>query len=213
MSDTERLREIFKINLNRLLNKKGATQKSLAEYMEVSTATVNEWKKGRKIPRMDKIDRLCAYFMVNRSDLLEAPTDRPTVHAGYKIPVLGRVAAGVPIEAAEEILGYEYLDDKYKNDGCSYFALRIEGRSMEPTIMDGDTVIVRQQSYIESGQIAIVLVDGEDATAKQVKESPDGITLIGHNAAVYTPQFYSAQEIEELPVKIIGRVIEVRREL
>ena len=139
--------------------------------------------------------------------------NRPTVHAGYKIPVLGRVAAGVPIEAVEEILGYEYLDDKYKNDGCSYFALRIAGRSMEPTIMDGDTVIVRQQSYIESGQIAIVLVDGEDATAKQVKESPDGITLIGHNAAVYTPQFYSAQEIEDLPVKIIGRVIEVRREL
>ena len=139
--------------------------------------------------------------------------NRPTVHAGYKIPVLGRVAAGVPIEAVEEILGYEYLDDKYKNDGCSYFALRIAGRSMEPTIMDGDTVIVRQQSYIESGQIAIVLVDGEDATAKQVKESPEGITLIGHNAAVYTPQFYSAQEIEDLPVKIIGRVIEVRREL
>ena len=84
---------------------------------------------------------------------------------------------------------------------------------MEPTIMDGDTVIVQQQSYIESGQIAIVLVDGEDATAKQIKESPDGITLIGHNAAVYTPHFYSTQEIRDLPIKIIGRVIEVRRAL
>lgn len=216
MSDTDKLREIFKSNLNRLLEAKGATQKALAEYMEVSTATVNEWKKGRKIPRMDKIDKLCAYFMVKRSDLLEPPAERrttPSIHAGYKIPVLGNVAAGTPINAVEEILGYEYLDDKYKGDGCDYFALRIEGRSMEPTIMDGDTVIVRQQSDVENGDIAIVLVDGEDATAKEVKENADGITLIGHNASVYTPHHYSPQEVSDLPITIIGRVMEVRRKL
>ena len=216
MSDTDKLREIFKSNLNRLLEAKGATQKALAEYMEVSTATVNEWKKGRKIPRMDKIDKLCAYFLVKRSDLLEPPAERhttPSIHAGYKIPVLGNVAAGTPINAVEEILGYEYLDDKYKGDGYDYFALRIEGRSMEPTIMDGDTVIVRQQSDVENGDIAIVLVDGEDATAKEVKENADGITLIGHNASVYTPHHYSPQEVADLPIQIIGRVMEVRRKL
>lgn len=216
MSDTDKLREIFKSNLNRLLEAKGATQKALAEYMEVSTATVNEWKKGRKIPRMDKIDKLCAYFMVKRSDLLEPPAERhtaPSIHAGYKIPVLGNVAAGTPINAVEEILGYQYLEDTYKDDGCSYFALRIQGRSMEPTIMDGDTVIVRQQSSVDNGEIAIVLVDGEDATAKEIKENADGITLIGHNTTVYTPHFYSVQEIHDLPIQIIGRVIEVRRKL
>lgn len=215
MSDTEKLREIFKSNLNRLLDSKGATQKSLAAYMQVSTATVNEWKKGRKIPRMDKIDKLCAYFMVKRSDLLEPYAGRrvSAIHAGYKIPVLGNVAAGTPINAVEEILGYQYLEDTYKDDGCSYFALRIQGRSMEPTIMDGDTVIVRQQSSVDNGEIAIVLVDGEDATAKEIKENADGITLIGHNTTVYTPHFYSVQEIHDLPIQIIGRVIEVRRKL
>lgn len=215
MSDTEKLREIFKSNLNRLLDSKGATQKSLAAYMQVSTATVNEWKKGRKIPRMDKIDKLCAYFMVKRSDLLEPYAGRrvPAIHAGYKIPVLGNVAAGTPINAVEEILGYQYLEDTYKDDGCSYFALRIQGRSMEPTIMDGDTVIVRQQSSVDNGEIAIVLVDGEDATAKEIKENADGITLIGHNTTVYTPHFYSVQEVHDLPIQIIGRVIEVRRKL
>jgi repressor LexA len=79
---------------------------------------------------------------------------------------------------------------------------------MEPTIMDGDTVIVRKQDYIESGQIAIVLIDGEDATAKEVKETPEGVVLIGHNATVYQPHFYSRQEIQELPVQIIGRVVQ-----
>jgi repressor LexA len=74
--------------------------------------------------------------------------------------------------------------------------------------MDGDTVIVRKQDYIDNGQIAIVLVDGEEAIAKEVKETPEGIVLIGHNAAVYSPHFYSRQEIEELPVQIIGRVLQ-----
>lgn len=213
MSEADKLREIFKTNLNRMLDEKGATQKALAEYMGVSTATVNEWKKGRKIPRMDKIDRLCAYFMINRSDLLESASSKKAIHAGYKIPVLGRVAAGAPITATEEILGYEFLDDKYQGDGCEYFALRIDGQSMQPTIMSGDTVIVRQQPNVDSGQIAIVLVDGEDATAKEINITAEGITLIGHNPAVYTPHFYTMQDVRTIPVQIIGRVIEVRRSL
>ena len=206
-------KEIMAQNIKHYMKAFGIDRKEFCNRLGFKYSTVTDWLNAEKYPRIDKIEMMANFFSINKADLVEPRNSIPTVHAGYKIPVLGRVAAGVPIEAVEEILGYEYLDDKYKNDGCSYFALRIAGRSMEPTIMDGDTVIVRQQSYIESGQIAIVLVDGEDATAKQVKESPDGITLIGHNAAVYTPQFYSAQEIEDLPVKIIGRVIEVRREL
>ena len=206
-------KEIMAQNIKHYMKAFGIDRKEFCNRLGFKYSTVTDWLNAEKYPRIDKIEMMANFFSINKADLVEPHNSIPTVHSGYKIPVLGRVAAGVPIEAVEEILGYEYLDDKYKNDGFSYFALRIEGRSMEPTIMDGDTVIVRQQSYIESGQIAIVLVDGEDATAKQVKESPDGITLIGHNAAVYTPQFYSAQEIEDLPVKIIGRVIEVRREL
>lgn len=135
----------------------------------------------------------------------------PLVHS-YRIPVLGRVAAGTPILADEEIIGYEYIDKKYQDDGFEYFALRIQGHSMEPTIMDGDTVIVRRQETVDNGQIAIVLIDGDDATAKEVKETPEGITLIGHNAAVYQPHFYSNTEIKELPVRIIGRVIQSIRQ-
>ena len=142
-----------------------------------------------------------------------APAANKTLYATHRIPVLGRVAAGTPIEACEDILDYVYMDKKYENDGYKYFALKIQGHSMEPTIMDGDTVIVRQQDTIETGQIAIVLVDGEDATAKEVKEAPEGITLIGHNAAVYTPHFYSNEDIETLPLRVLGRVIEVRRDV
>ena len=108
--------------------------------------------------------------------------------------------------------GHICINDDYKDDGFDYFALIIKGHSMEPTIMDGDTVIVRKQETVDSGQIAIVLLDGEEATAKEVKESPEGITLIGHNVAVYQPYFYSNKEIEEMPVRVIGRVVEKTRQ-
>ena len=134
------------------------------------------------IPSIATYASVATAMGISTDDLMRmVDKDQPvdlSVHAGYKIPILGNVAAGVPIDAVEEILGYQYLEDKYKDDGYSYFALRIRGRSMEPTILDGDTVIVRQQSNVDNGQIAIVLVDGEDATAKEVKENADGITFI-----------------------------------
>ena len=71
MPNNDKLREIFKVNLNRIFNLKGSTQKDLAEFMGVTPATVNEWLKGRKLPRMDKLDMICLYFNVKRSDLME----------------------------------------------------------------------------------------------------------------------------------------------
>lgn len=129
---------------------------------------------------------------------------------GVRIPVLGKVVAGIPIEAVEDIIDYEEIDEKLAKSG-TFFALQIKGRSMEPTFHEGDVVIVRQQPEVENGEIAIVLVNGSEATVKEVKESSDGITLIGHNVAAYTPTFYSRQEVADLPVQIIGKVVELRR--
>ena len=222
MAKDEQIRKVFADNLKCFFTQKGVTQKELAKYMEVSAPTVNDWLKGRILPRMDKIDKLCVYFNVMRSDFLEAAADttppslpmkKLSSEYCYRIPLLGRVAAGEPIYADDRIEGYEFIEERYKDDGFDYFALRIQGRSMEPTIMDGDTVIVRQQSTVENGQIAIVLIDGEDATAKEVKEGPEGITLIGHNTSVYTPHHYTPREVMELPVRIIGKVIEIRRRI
>lgn len=196
----------------------GITQKEVADFVGVSEATVSRWESGHidnmrrdRIAALSKILRLSplAIMGIDDTDLSTRLPDMVPIDARtFRVPIVGRVAAGRPIVVDEEIIGYEYIDNKYSKDGHEYFGLRIVGKSMEPTIMDGDIVIVRRQNYVESGEIAIVLIDGEEATAKEVKESADGITLIGHNTAVYTPHFYSAQEVKNLPVQIIGRVVQ-----
>lgn len=136
--------------------------------------------------------------------------EHTSYHAkGIRIPVLGRVAAGIPIEAIEDIDEWEEIPEAMAKNG-EYFALRIKGESMSPKLQPGDIVIVKKQNDVDTGDTAIVLVNGNDATVKQIKKTEAGIMLVGLNLEVYQPHFYSNKEIEELPVKIIGKVIESR---
>lgn len=128
---------------------------------------------------------------------------------GVRIPVLGRIVAGIPLEAIEEIEDYEEIPRKMAASG-EFFALKIKGRSMEPKLTEGDIVIVRKQEDVDSGDTAIVLVNGDEATVKQIKKTETGIMLIGFNIEVYQPHFYSNEQIEALPVRIIGKVVESR---
>lgn len=84
---------------------------------------------------------------------------------------------------------------------------------MEPRMMEGDVVIVRRQDDVDSGDVAIVLVNGNEATVKRIKKQEDGITLIATNTSVYEPHFYSNKEIQSLPVQILGKVVELRGKL
>lgn len=211
MSDNE-IQTIFRENLKFYLTKKQSSQLDLANYLSVSNTTVNNWVKGYSMPRMDKVDRICQFFMITRADLLENKSQEksPTRHAkGFRIPVLGRVAAGIPIEAIEDIDEWEEIPEAMAKNG-EYFALRIKGESMSPKLQPGDIVIVKKQNDVDTGDTAIVLVNGNDATVKQIKKTEAGIMLVGLNLEVYQPHFYSNKEIEELPVKIIGKVIESR---
>lgn len=128
---------------------------------------------------------------------------------GKIIPVLGDVAAGVPIEAIEDILDYEEISNVMAKTG-EYFGLRIKGDSMSPRIVEGDVVIVRQQNDAENGDLVIVLVNGDSATCKRLMKYKDGISLISFNPA-YEPMTFSKDEIINKPIKIIGKVVENRQ--
>ena len=175
--------------------------------------TFTSWETGVNYPRIDKIEMMADYFHIEKSDLIEDKTDKPSSPVkGIRIPVLGRVAAGIPIEAITDIEDWEEIPQSMAKTG-EYFALKIAGKSMEPRMMDGDVVIVRRQSDVDSGDIAVVLVNGNDATVKQISKSDAGLTLIGWNPSVYTPRTYNKKECKELPVTILGKVVEIRGKL
>ena len=203
-------------NIKRLRESHGMNQAELAEIAGVTDKAVSTWENDLKIPRMGAIQRIADYFGLLKSDIIEdsAPSFRsqretPSVE---RIPVVGRVVAGIPTEAVEDVVDWEEIPYAQARRG-DYIGLKVKGASMEPRFLDGDTVIVRRQPDVESGEIAIVFVNGNEATMKKVLKQPDGITLVALNTAVYEPHFYSNRMIAELPVTVYGKVVELRGKL
>lgn len=201
------INDIFVRQLKYYLNLRNKSQTDLAKYIGVSNGTITNYVNGTNMPRMDKIDKICDFLLIKRSDLLEDHSNdvRPR---GVKIKVLGRVAAGVPIEAIEDIIDYEEIPEEMAKQG-EYFGLKIQGDSMYPRIIDGDVVIVRKQSYADNRDIVIVLINGDDGTCKQYYRFDDHIELKPFNP-MYKPLVFTKEEVDRLPVQILGKVVELR---
>ena len=194
-------------NLKKYLKINKVSRTQLSESLGISYSTISDWINGKSYPRIDKIELMANYFGINKSDLVEDHFEdiKPQ---GIKIPVLGTVAAGIPISAVEDILDYEEIPQSWENQG-EFFGLRIKGDSMQPKMDDGDVVIVRQQSDANSGDTVIALVNGDDATCKKLQKTENGIMLVSTNPN-YLPMFFTNEEIVTKPVVILGKVVELR---
>lgn len=214
ISDADYGRIISK-NLKRIMYDHQKTQADISHDLSISKATVSSWVNGSRIPRMDKIDLLCHYFNVTRYDIMEDHSDASSLPPGaiplgrYRIPIVAVVAAGVPIYSEDNIVGYVDYD---RDPHGEVFALRVKGDSMVPKIENGDLVIVDKSVSWEDNDIVIVRVNGHEGTCKRVKRYAEGISLISINPA-YEPMYYSREQVEQLPVEVVGRVMEVRSRL
>ncbi len=197
--------------LSKLMERREITAAELSRRSGIRASSISDYLNGKYEPKQDKIDKLARALNVTPAWLMGYGriSDNLPLQA-VKIPILGRVVAGVPMEAIENIEGYEDLTPSMIGRG-EFFALRIKGKSMEPVMQDGDLVIVRRQNDIDNGDIAIVSINGDEATCKKVHFRPDGITLVGFNVSEYEPHFYSIKQVQELPLTIIGKVVELRR--
>ena len=205
---------MFLNRLKELRQKNGVKQKDIASMLGVTAGAVSQWESGRV-----NIDWRCATtlaekfhvtpeYLLGETDIIDSASIQAP--AAVRIPVVGTIRAGIPLAAIEDIEDWEEIPADMAKKG-EFVALRVKGDSMLPDIKDGDIAIIRRQESIENGQIAAVIVNGEEATIKKVRLLPDGIMLIGLNTEVYEPHFYSKQEISDLPVRIYGKLIEVRR--
>lgn len=184
------------------------SRKEVADFLQVHETTIKRYEDGntKKLPT-DRLEKIAKYLNTSIEYLMGWEEEQKP--QGIKIPVLGTVAAGIPISAVEDVLGYEEIPQSWENQG-DFFGLKIKGDSMYPTLEDGDVVIVRKQTTADNGDTVIVMVNGDDATCKRYERSNNGIMLIPNNSN-YTPKFYTNEEIENLPVVIIGKVVELRR--
>lgn len=269
-------------NIRHLRESHELTQKQFAAIAGVSDKAVSTWEKGKKTPRMTAVNRICTYFDIPKSALLDdhalsddlftrtfdrfcaATGQSPQIAAremgiprerfamlrqgsafplddevsrfnhyfgissltdsgergnvlpitcpppAYRIPVLGRVPAGIPVEAVTDVVDHIVLDTRVAQDGYDYFALLVTGDSMYPEYHDGDVVIVRVQSTAETGDDVVAYVDGSDATLKRLMLTATGLQLRPLNPA-YPVRSFTHQQAAEQKVTIAGVVVEQRR--
>lgn len=189
----------------------GLTQTELGEKLGVKTNAVSKWECNRveDIPT-SKIKAMAVLFEVPPSYLIDddslppsaAPIDLTSRH---RIPILGRIAAGLPLYAEQNIEGYTLTD---LNGEAEYFALRVTGDSMNAArIEDGDVIIVRRQDEVENGELAVVMVGDDDATVKRFYSTDSTVTLMPQSRnPIHQPQIY---DLEKTKIKVLGKVVKV----
>lgn len=184
----------------------GKKDADVSKLTRIGKSTFSDWKSGRSAPKSEKMSKIADVLGVSVDELLGNESEN-NPKTPRKIPVLGSVAAGIPLDAIEDVDDIEEIPASMTGE---YFALRIKGTSMEPRMYEGDVVIVRRQPDIESGDVAVVQVNGDLATCKRVSKHMDGITLLGFNPQ-FEPITYSNDQIKKMPVIILGKVVECRQ--
>lgn len=206
---------MFSETLKKLRKAKGLTQRQLADMLFCDCSSVTKWETGKANPDFEKQQKLAEIFDVS-IDYLLGRTEHNASPFSYnekgtlRIPVYGYIPAGVPMEAIEDILGYEEAPESWAAGGKEYFGLKVKGDSMEPEYRNGDVIIFLKQNDCENNEDCAVAVNGDDWTFKRVEKLPDGILVKPLNPN-YETKFYTNQQCIDLPVEVKGIFWELRR--
>ena len=200
-------KETMAKNIKRLMALNQVNATDVCTALGFKAPTFSDWVNAKTYPRIDKIEAMSNYFGVSKADLVEEqlPSDAISYAPTQRIPILGRISAGLPLYADEQIEGYTYTD--LNHDG-EYFALRVHGDSMDALgIKEGYLVIVRRQDYVDNGTICVVLVGDNEATMKRFYQDGDTVTLMPQSTnPKHMPQIYN---LKHTPIHIIGKVVKV----
>lgn len=199
--------------LRELRNEKELSQSDVASIIGVTTAAYSNYEKGTRDISTDTLLKLSAFFGVSVDYILGKTYVRKENVPSTKIIIYGSIPAGIPMEMIEDIIDVEEISTNLLKGGKQFFGLKVKGNSMEDKYKDGDIVIFEKTENCESGQDCVVMVNGYDGTFKRVYKNEYGITLQPLNIDLYSPLSFTNEQIENLPVRIIGVAREIRRKL
>ena len=214
----------FASNLKYLREKQGLSQNKLAEKVGVNQTTIARWETKEINPSIDNVEQIANVLNVSLPELLIADLkfDNGILvdlnSDMIQIPVLGTIKAGIAIAAQQDILEYIDIPKTWLKGGKSFYGLKISGDSMYPKYSEQDIVIFEQTSdySIANNKDCAIMVNGYDATFKNITISENGITLVPlnlNNSDGFQPTFYTNEQVEQLPIKIIGIAREKRTRL
>lgn len=200
----------------KLRDSKGCKDSGVARATGITKSTFSDWKTGRSVPKQDKLQKIADYFGVTVDYLMTGKSLAPKLPKGaipvdasmfVKIPVIGSVRCGSPIFAESNIEGYENVYVESLCNGETYFFLRAKGDSMvNAGINEGDLLLIKGQSDVESGEIGIVNINGDEETLKRIIKKDKAIILQPENPA-YETKIFMGKELNDLHIQ--GRLMQV----
>lgn len=204
-------------NIKHYMEISNKSRNDMCEALGLKYSTFTDWVNGKKYPRIDKIELMANYFGIEKSDLVEKRNkDLPEGAFPYipepmvNIPLIGCVNCGTPLFAEDNIEGYIPTPKSDIQTGETYFWLRAKGDSMiNVGIQNGDLLLIRQQADVNNGDIAVVVINGDEATLKRVKKQENAIILQPENPS-YDPQVFVGKDMAEISIR--GRLMQLRKE-
>lgn len=203
-------KEIFAKNLKFYMELNKKDRNDVCRDLEIPYSTFTDWYNANIYPRIDKIQLLANYFGIQKSDLVENHDNFNRTISSAIVFVYGTIPAGIPMECIEDVIDTEEISADMLKGGKQYFGLKVKGDSMFPEYLNNDTIILEKVDDCESGDDCVVMVNGWDGTFKRVFKNDNGIILQPLNNK-YQPIIYTNEQIETLPVRVIGKVVELRR--
>lgn len=216
------MEENFANRLNKAMKIRNIKAVELSEKANIPKSAISQYLSGLYEAKQKSIFKLASVLNVSEGWLmgLDVPMERnfdtniqgmeKKTEGSTVVLVYGTIPAGTPIECIEDIIDTEEIPADMLKGGKQYFGLRIKGNSMYPEYLDGDTLILEKIEDCESGQDCVVMVNGNDGTFKRVFKNENGIILQPLNPE-YQPMIYTNEQIEQLPIRIIGKAVELRR--
>ncbi len=205
--------DILQNRLKSLRKENKFTQEDIAKKLNMTTSGYGYYEQGKNKPPLEILQKLASLYSVSLDYLLGNDDIRLKneikIDSVVKVPVLGSVRAGIGGLAVEEVIGYEYAFN-LPSDASDYFYLKVKGDSMEPKISEGDLALVKKQCDVESGELAIVLINGDEGVIKKVIKTENHTVELHSFNAYYPARIFSGAALQDL--KIIGKVINTTKQ-
>lgn len=207
MNEELRSREIMARNIRKYMRIKNISRKDVCNDLSLKYTTFTDWINGNNYPRIDKIEIMAKYFGIDKAELIEDNINKKNNIT--KIPVFDKIASVDFVKESRDIICEEVISEEMAKTG-TFFGLKVSGNSMEPNICENDILITKKQSDADSGDTIITMINGKEAVCRRLFKYAEGLNLLSNNTE-YSPLYFTNEEVNNLPVEIIGKVVENRR--